>query len=827
MRLKIFTVLFALSTVLLGQETIVSGKVTESATGSPIPFANVIFTGTQDGAITDFEGNFIAKTSAKVDSLEVRYIGFIKRSKAVQRGIQQVINFQLDEDVKTLGEVVVYAGENPAWPIMRSIVKGKDLNDKRSLTAYEYESYTKLEFDVDNISQKFKERKIIQKITNVLDSIEQIAGEDGKPILPVFISEAISQYYFKSEPTFEHENIIKTKVSGVGITDGTLTSQVIGSTFQDYNFYKNWLNILGKEFVSPLTDGWRIYYDVYLEDSTYINDQFCYRIDFYPKREQDLAFTGTMWITKEGFALKRIDATIPKEANLNYISKIKIQQDLLKTSAGPWLPEKTRVVVDVAEITKETAGMLAKFYVSTKNHHVNDPKPNEFYMNPVSMDEAVRDYDDQYWEEHRHDSLTSTELHVFQMIDSMKQIPVVKTYMDLAKFVVNGYYKIGHLDYGPYTTFFGNNNVEGLRLGFGGRTTIDISRKWTFGGHIGYGFTDQRFKYKVYADRILDRQHWTNVKYEQQMEVEQVWLLNENIEPNSLFYTLSRYGTLTQPFVIHKYRLSGFRQIGTGFGGSLAFKHESFDPLFDFNYYKSVGDVNSFSDYEVSEAALSLRYAKDEIFVINDNERLSLGLGRWPAFNFDYTYGMKGVLGSDFEYHKVKFGIEKYQKMGLLGVSRFRMNAGYIFGNLPYTLLYNTIGNQTPFYVTFAYNMMDFFEFSNDKYVELRYRHSFEGFLLNAVPLMKKLKWRFIGSANMMYGGISNDNLNMTKNNVNALGETQYAFYRMDHRPYVELGYGVENIFKIFSIEAFHRITYLEHPDVRRFGLKFNIQFIL
>lgn len=820
-------ILLFFSTGALAQVTVVTGKVTEAATGSPIPFANVIFQGTQDGAITDFDGNFVATSSQQVDSLEVRYIGFIARTKPLVYGRSQTIHFQLDEDVQTLGEVVVYSGENPAFPIMRKVIANKDQNDKRALNAYEYESYTKVEFDVDNISDRFRKRKIVQKITNVLDSIQQLAGDDGQPILPVFISEAISRFYYKKDPTLRHENIIKTKVSGVGITDGTLSSQIIGSTFQEYNFYQNWLNVVTKEFVSPLADGWKLYYEVYLEDSAYINNDFCYRLDFFPKREQDLAFTGTMWITRNEYALKRIDAQVSQTANLNYIEKVKIQQDLIKTEPGPWLPEKTRVVVDVAQVSKETAGMLAKFYVSTKDHVVNQPMDNQFYLNPVSLEETATFYDENYWEEHRHDSLSPAELNVFKMIDTLKQIPVVKTYMDLAKFAVNGYYKIGKFDLGPYNTFFGSNNIEGIRIGFGGRTTIDVSRKWTFGGHIGYGFEDHRFKYRAYADRILDRQPWTTIRYEQQLEVEQIWLLNDQIEPNSLFYSLSRFGTLTQPFQIYKYRLSFFRQLSTGFGALLSFKHEDFNPLFDFRYFRTAEDLTPASNYQVSEFSLASRYAKDELFVINDNERISLGTTRWPAFNIDYTYGFKGLLGSDFAYHKFKASVEKRQKMGILGVSNFKLAGGYILGDLPYPLLFNTIGNETPFYAGFAYNLMNYFEFSTDRYVEFRYRHSFEGFVLNSIPVMKKLKWRLIGSANTIFGSIQDKNIALAQYKLDAEGRDVLPFYTLDNGPYVELGYGVENIFKVFAIEAFHRLTYLDHPNVSKFGLKFSIQFIL
>ena len=810
------------------QTTIVSGKVTEAATGSPVPFANVIFSGTQEGAITDFDGNFFVKTNLPVSSLEVRYVGFLSRTKDILSGATQSIDFQLDEDITTLGEIIIYAGENPAFPILRKVVSQKASNDKRTLDAFEYESYTKVEFDVDNISEKFRNRKIVLKIRSVLDSIQQLAGDDGQPILPVFLSEAISKYYYRNNPTLKHEHILKTKVSGVGITDGTLTSQIIGSTFQEYNFYQNWLNIVGKEFVSPLTDGWKLYYEYDLIDSSFIDGIYCYQIDFFPKSKQDLAFWGKMWISKNDYALRRIDAAIPKYANLNYIEKIKIQQDLIKTEAGPWLPEKTRVLVDIAQLTDKTAGMLAKFYVSTKDHIVNKPKNKDFFLNPVRLSTDARESSEDYWASIRHDTLSQTELNVFQMIDTMKRIPVVKTYMELGKFAVTGYIKAGKFDVGPYTTFIGNNDIEGVRLGFGGRTNYDFSKKWVVGGYFGYGLSDERWKYKGYVSRVLDREKWSTIKYEQQKEIEQVWLLNENIEPSSLFYTLSRFGNLTQPFLTRKFRLIYEKQLYTGLNLALSFKHQQFNSLFDFKYYIDDNRNLTASNYDVSEATLKIRYAKDELFVINDNERLSLGTVKWPAFNMEYTYGINGFLGSDFEYHKLRASIEKRQKMGLLGVSNIKLTGGAVFGDLPYTLLFNPIGNETPFYVGFAFNLMDFFEFSTDRYVDFRYRHSFEGFILNRIPLMKKLKWRMIGSANALYGSIKESNIGTVRFETDSEGTEIIPFKKLSGgMPYVELGYGIENIFKVFSIEAFHRITYLDSPNVNKFALKFNIQVIL
>ncbi len=813
-----------LGCTLLGQ-TVVTGKVTEVETGAPVPFATVVFVGTTEGALTDFEGNFTASTTLAVDSLQVTYVGYIKKVKPVTSGSAQLINFQLTEDITTLQEVVITPGENPAFPILRKVVERKKRYDKRQLDAYDYESYTRTELSVDNISDEMRQKKLMQKILQVMDSVDQIAGEDGKPILPVMTSEAISRFYFRKSPYAKHEDIIKTKVTGVGVTDGTTTSQLLGSSYQEYNFYQNWLNIVGKEFASPIINSWKVLYEYDLVDSLYIGDDYCYQMEFFPKQSQDLAFTGTMWITKEHYALKQIDAYVPNASNLNFLEKIKIQQELVATSAGPWLPEKTRVVVDFKPLTPKTAGILAKFYVSNKDITVNQPRDNRFYMNAVSLDPQVRTADTEYWDEARHDSLTSTELSVFAMIDTLKAIPAVRNLTTLTKIISTGYVKAGPLDVGPYTVLFGNNDIEGLRLGMGARTNINFSNQWTLGGYLGYGFDDQRWKYKANVQFLANRNPWTEFRYEQQREIDQVWLLNENIEPSSLFYTFSRFGNLTQPFLKQKYRLSLIKQLGQGLNTELSAKHEDLTPLFDFQYRTGKNLNEIASSYSVSEASLSLKYGKDEIFIIDDNQRISLGPVRFPIFSVNYTYGSERA-GGDFAYHKVKVGIQKKQKVGFLGVSRFKLNGGYLFGDVPYTLLFNPIGNETFIYANFAYNQMNFFEFSSDRYVELNYRHSFEGFIMNRIPLMRKLKWRLIASANVLYGGIRQENIDLSIFPTNETGDPLLPFRSWSNRPYVEVGYGVENILKFFSVQAFHRLTYLDQ-EASKFGLKFNFALSL
>jgi hypothetical protein len=826
----LFLVLFQLCPIVSYTQTIVKGKVIDSNSGDPIPFANVIFKGTTVGTTTDFDGNYTLKVSSPVDSIVASYLGYKSRSKAVIKGAQQVINFQLEEDVTRLQEIVFDAGENPAFEILRNVIKNKAYNDKRKLTAYQYDTYTKIEIDVDNLSDKFKKKKVVKKITQVLDSIDRVAGEDGKPILPLFISESVSKFFYRDAPQLRYENILKSKINGVGIEDGTLVTQFIGTSFQEYNFYQNWLNIISKEFVSPIADGWRLYYNYDLTDSVYIGNDFCYRIDFFPKSPQDLAFTGTIWITKKESALKQVDATVGKSANLNFIEKIRIQQELEVTGSGAWIPVKNRVLIDVSELTKFSAGMLAKFYTSNKNIVVNQPYEPSFYERTIAMAEDARLYEqEEYWDTLRHEPLSATEKSVYKMIDTLQSIPVVKTYTDLIKIVVNGYYHAGKVNLGPYISTVSVNNIEGLRLQGGFKTNIDFSRKWIFGGNVGYGFKDEKIKYSAFVQNILSRDKWTTVSLRVRSDLGRVGIDDESLSDNYLFLAAQRFGIFRRGYYFDETRFNFQREIFKGFTQRFAIRHSTFNPVFNFGYYQKPDDQTStiLNSYQNAEVIFESRFARDELFIQDDNDRLSLGTIRWPVVTLRYTHGLKGVLGSDFDYDKLRLTINKRIRFGPLGVGNMNLSGEYVFSTIPYPLLSLHLGNQTPVYAQVTYNLLDYGEFISDRYATLQYQHHFEGFLLNRIPLMRKLKWRLVGTANVIYGGMNEKNRSLIAETTSSGEETLDVGFMDQGRPYVELGYGVENIFKFLRVDFVHRLSYLDKAEVRKFGILFSAQFNL
>ncbi len=831
-KIILFPISFFFFGLVQAQETIVTGKVVDATSGDPIPFANVIFKKTSIGATTDFDGKYKFKTNNPTDSVIASYIGYKQRAKAIKKGISQVINFQLQEDVTKLQEVVVKAGENPAFPILRKVIDNKSKNDKRNLTAYEHDTYSKMEIDADNISAKMRERKVMKKIAQVLDSLDRIAGEDGKPILPLFMSETISKIYFRDNPRLKTEHILKSKVNGLGVEDGGVITQLVGSSLQDYNFYMNWLNFGQKQLVSPIADGWRLYYDYELLDSLMVGGHFCYRLDFFPKDAQTLAFTGTMWITKEDYALKQIDATMGSQANINFIDKIKIQHDYEKVNGVAWLPVKTRVLISLSAISGNTAGLLAKFYMSHRNFVFNQPKAPSFYeRNIVLAEDAKLEEEDKTWDTLRHEPLTATEKSVYHMIDTIQNIPIVKSYIDIVKVIVNGHYKTGKIFIGPYLGLFANNTVEGFRLQLGFKTNIKFSKKWVIGAQAAYGFKDQQLKYSAYARHIFSKKRWTTLTFRARRELGRLGLDEDYITEFPLFLFASRWGNYRAGFYYNEYRMTFERELFKGFTQRIVARQYNFNPVFDFGYYVDPTNQNSAIDstYQASEVFLETRYARDQIYLQSDNDRVGLESKRWPVFTLRYTHGFRDILHSNFEYDKVRLNVTKRVKMGPIGNGYFNVTGEKVFGTLPFPLLAVPLGNESYIYSPVNFNLVGFGEFISDQSASLQYRQHLEGFLSNKIPLLQRLKWRFLATANVLVGSLSKANQifnTVEKTQGNKLPAVA-ANKLNPEQPYLELGYGVENIFKFLRVDFIHRLSYLNADDTRNFGIFFTVQLKL
>ncbi len=811
---------------------VIKGRVTDANNGDPIPFASVGLVGVNQGARTNFQGEFTLNSKFTADSLFTSFVGYKKRVKKITRGLAfQEINFQIEPSTLEMAEVKVYSGENPAFKILRGVLQHKESNDRSKLTAYEYDSYSKMELDVDNISEKFKERRVMKDIAQAIKKFEEMAGEDGKLIIPTYLSESIGKFYYLENPKRKKEFIQKTNIKGVGVSDGSFVSQLVGGNLvANYNFYQNYVPFFGKDFASPIGENWKAKYSYFLGDTVNVEGRVCYQLDFDPKNSADLVFRGQMWIDTTSFALIQIDAVVDKGANLNFIERIKISQELEQTSNGVWLPARTRFLIDLEEVSKGSAGLLLKMYISNKNFIVNKPHEISFYDVPSEVAQDATRPNAEFWKHARHEPLSSYDYLAASLIDTVQNLPIVRTYVEVAELVLSGYRQFNGIEAGPYLTSFAINAVEGARFRLGFRTNANFDKKWIFRGNVGFGTKDLVPKYSLELNHLFSKKKWTIAGLRHTYDVERVGLTPEYIGDNKLFYAFTRWGAFSGAFFRRETDAFFSSELAKAITLTTSLTTRSFDPLFHFQFRLNpeLGRASAVQDnYQETFATIELRFAKNVTFIMNGNERIALATKRFPMITLKYQHGFKGFLGGDFTYDR--FTLKAYQtiRLGTLGRSDYTFTAGYTPSNLPAPLLFPHLGNETFFFVRSAFSTMNYFEFVSDQFASIQYNHNFEGLLFNRIPLIKKLKWRLIGSANVLMGSQRSANREIMKEVDNPLRvkfEDRYSFDSLDPtKPFAEVGYGIDNIFKVFRLQAFHRLTYLDNPKAERFRVMASI----
>ena len=826
----------------VAQQIVLRGQVVEAATGEPVPFASVFVPHTSTGATADMEGKFKIAVTGAPDSVAASALGFLTARHKLTDAADQTVLLRLKKGGGVaLAEVLVRPSENPAFRILREVQKHKPQNERSALTAAEYDAYNRIEVSLTSLPPALAKRKVVRDMRALAVRQGAAAAADPDAPLPLFASEVGSRVYQRYGPLRRREDLLHKQMRGAGPREGSILSQILGSNFQNFDFYLNWQNVLGKDFISPIAEGGRLTYNYELVDSVLVGQDWCYKLKVTPKRTHDLAFQGTIWITEEDYALRRVDLAANPDANINFVSDLRVFQEMTPPADGPGIAARTKLVVSVQPSEKQAA-VRVRFTTVASNVVRNQPHEVSFYDVPIvsTIMEPAADGSgglglisgqakagDGYFDQHRPDTLSLSEQQTFAVLDSARELPSVRSTLDWIDLFVNGYKRVGNWELGPIINLYAHNTFEGNRFRVGFRTTPGISRNWLTQAYVAYGTLDSRFKYGLRTSYIAERRHWTVLSAEHKHDVEQFALLDNDFLPdNNLFVAASRWGPFRQggPIMRDLSLLSAQRDLFHGFTQTLTLRYQDIRPQFAlFARYSPRPDPGPPStdanpaNLRVTELVMESRYAPDENLVQSENRRRAIGLKKLPVFTLRYTIGTVDWFRGNYVYHKLNLLMTHSLSAGHLGRLNYRVEGSYIPTAVPYPILRAPLGNQTLFFNANAFNLMNYLEFVTDRSVTLRLDHHFEGALLNTLPGVRALNWRLVATANVLYGTLSERNRNHSALDLPAPG----------HRPYVEVGYGIENIFKFLRVDFIHRLTYRDSPRATNFGVRLGAQFRL
>jgi hypothetical protein len=795
------------------QKTVITGKVADIETGEAIPYVNIGFLHSLVGTISETDGSFFLSTTKAMDTLLVSSLGYELARLAVVKGTTQNFDIKLVPKSIALEAVVVKPGENPAFEILRRINDHKKQNNPDKLSNYQYKAYTKLRLDMNNIDEKFKDARLIRDFSFVFDYMDS-SEIFNKNYLPLLITETVSKIYRSKNPPVNREVIEAFKISGI---ENKTVSQYTGKMYQHLNIYDDFIFFFDPGFVSPIAGVGRMYYKYLLEDSAFIDGNWCRKISFKPKRKQERTFHGFLWVADTSYAIKKVQLRVSADVNLNLLKDMVATYEYDQINDTTWFQTSEDIIIDF-NLAEKTYGFFGRKTAIYDSITLNDPVPEP--VKKMTTDtyllENNLDRDDTFWNQNRKTELSEEDSKIYTMVDSVKSVPLFKTINTLMTMLTNYYIVVGPVELGPYYTTLSSNEIEGTRLRLGGRTSNDFSTKIMPGGHIAYGFKDKRFKYGLNVTYMFNTnpRRTTTVSYFH--DIRQLGKSENAFLDDNWMTSVLRRNPNYKLTMVDQFNAFYEHEWAAGISNTLKVNHQTIYPTeyVPFNPLSETADTLSGASITSSEITLSTHFAYREKFVWGKFERKSLG-SKYPALDIDLTYGPKGVMESDYDYFKARLKISDKLETSPFGYIKYRFTIGKIWGTLPYPLLKLHEGNETYAWDPLSFNMMNYYEFVSDEYMSLFAEHHFQGFFLNRIPLLRRMHLREVVGCNILLGKLSDRNKSVMAFPEGLSGLSE---------PYYEANAGIENIFKLFRIDAVWRFSYLEHPDVSPFGIRASMQ---
>lgn len=830
------------STPLFSQKTKVVGIVSNSKTFEPIPFATVFFDESGTATTTDGSGYFKIESDKEYTKLKVLTMGYKPMVKEVVSGQEQTVNFRLIEEGKKLSEVTIKGQktkyknkDNPAVELIRKVIEHKEQNRKEGFEYYEFEKYEKIQFALSNVTEKFQNKKAFKKFQFVFDNLDTTKLE-GKPVLPVYMKETISNVRYRKSPKATKEIVNATKaVAFEGYIDNQGMDAYMKYLYQDINIYDNNISLLTNQFISPIANLSPTFYKFFITDTITENASKFIRLAFVPRNHSDFLFQGHLLITLDSaYAVAKVEMGVNKKINLNWVKELTIVQEFERNNEQGYVLTHDEFSADFG-LSNGKLGFFGQRSVSYKNLILNKQRPNEDYSgDAIEVKDSANFLSENYWENSRHTQLTKSEQGVYTTIDSIKKVPAFKRSLDVIVILFAGYKTITpYFEIGPLSTFYSVNPIEGFRLRLGGRTTNAFSKKIVLEGYGAYGFKDEKWKYYLGTTYSLTKRSVyefpvKSIKASYQRETKIPGQELQFIQEDNILLSIKR-GVNDKWLYNDIVNVEYLNEFKNHFSFMIGYKNWIQQAAGGLHYNKT--DYNNLlldeKNIQTSEASLTLRWAPNEKFYQGKTYRIPISFKN-PIFTLRYVQGIKGFLGGGYDYQNVSLNIYKRFYLSQLGYTDAVVEAGKTFGTVPFPLMSIHRANQTYAYQLQSYNLMNFLEFVSDQYASINLDHSFNGFFFNKIPLLKKLKWREAITMKMLYGSISTNNnpdYNSELLKFPVTPDNLPITHSLSDKPYIEGSVAIANIFKVFRVDLVKRFTYLNHPNISKLGIRVRFKF--
>ena len=835
----------------LGQTVHIKGNVMDVTNKEPVGYATVAAIGTSYATSTDDAGDFHLEIKPGYSKIRISFVGYVSKDLTISTdGYQEMVVYLMPEE-NTIEAVSVKAPKrskysnrnNPAVELIRKVIDHKDQNRLAGYDYAQFQQYEKVSLGLSNLSEKFKNRKIFKNYQFLFEKDDSSHGNpESGYTLPAYIEERLSKVFSRRKPNKIKQLIIAEQRAQFDpkFVDNDGLSTYFNKLYQDIDIYDSNIELVTNQFLSPIAGSSPTFYKFYITDTIKTQTPYLVELAFFPRNKADMLFQGKLYITLDGkYAVKRAELSVSNDINLNFVRDLDVKLDFEQDPEKKYYLKTSSLGLDFS-LTNKGTGIRGNRTVTYDQFKTGIVQPDSVYEG----DDVVRVYKEkdekdkveteEYLATHRPIPLQPNEVNIYHNVDTLQLIPSFQRFMDISSLVLSGFKQAGPLEIGPVNTFYSFNPVEGFRLRVGGRTTDRLSKKFYAEGYTAYGFKDQKWKYFIAGTYALNNksvytfpQHYLRGSVMRDTKIPGQNL--EFVQEDNFLLSFKR-GENLRYLYNDIYRLEYKREFENNFSYTIGLSKwkQQTAGILSYQQVDNLGNKTVFDELNTTELSVSLRYAPHEEFYQGKNYRTPL-FNKYPIFYLNYVGGLKDVLQGEYNYHNFTLGVDKRFYFSQLGYADVNLEGNYIIGDdIPFPFLNIHRANQTYAYQLRSYNLMNFLEFVSDQSVAANVQYYMNGFILNKIPLIKKLQWREVFSVKAIYGGLRESNNPAYNQEVFQFQKNENdepITYGFGSKPYVEASVGLTNIFKFVRVDYVRRLNYTDLPDAPKHGIRVRVKF--
>ena len=773
---------------LRAQETIVVGEVYDANTGEPLSNVNIYLQGTQEGTTTNAEGMFLLREELeRARTMVVSAVGYHTERFKIEPHTQSGIDIALREKVGTLAEVFVVPNENPALALMEK-VRARRAANRRMVSEDAATGSTALY--VSDIQSRNLKRNLWKSLQSGM-----IQQEDSSYLVPL---------YWRQQTT----DTVREEATLLTVTDYQLLLGQIPSTF---DFYANNMPFLSTSMLSPLASSGNTYYTYFLVDSVWVGEEKRYQVRFKTKNPFYATFNGEMMIDSATCALRSIEVKMPAQTSINYLKGLSVRQTFTADN----------------QLRDEQVNMLMDFAVKA-------PLGNDTtHIFPTLL--LTRGTKLQHEENTPQDDVPEQDDMILPALDSLNNTPLFKTAKLLAYVVQTGCIPTSkYVEIGKVHHVFKLSKFEGLRVGIPLRTTDDLWKNVCLEAMVAYGMGDRAWKGfgQINVALPTERRHTMFVRYADEYMYADVddfsEYLRENIVFNKQINIVTRLmQSLTFNPDYYYNTMSRRREARLQFSDewNSYLETQAYVKLGRMGYGEPTSRYNAQPSFSYSTIGASARISFNERKVDTYFERRHI-YNHLPVIYLGAELGSYRMddMSSYRMYGNLQLMVRHDVDLGMGGELDYLVQAGLVFGRVPYPLLYHFAGNQTHTFEPHRFSLMNNYQYAADQYVALQAHWNGKGVLFNLIPGVRYLRLRELVELKMAYGGLRQDH-----QQVLAFPSTQtgHGTMRAMQVPYVEMGVGIGNILRIGEVYGVFRLTQINDPASPWWAVRFRLHLAM